>query len=142
ATRLLGSLDIEPALDSVAHLAVPLLGDGCAIDLFGNGQPRRLLFVSRDGADSFSPELHSAVMAGHSIIYPISTRSCMAVPLVVKNVVAGAMTFIGPPMRTYGKRDLQFAEALARRAALSVENARLYRKAQEALQARDEFLAI
>src|SRR5262249_42407741 len=43
ATRLLSSLDIEPALDSVAHLAVPFMGDGCAIDLLGNGQPRRLL---------------------------------------------------------------------------------------------------
>src|SRR5262249_11405404 len=34
------------------------------------------------------------------------------------------------------------AEELARRAALSVQNARLYRGAQEALRARDEFLSI
>ena len=45
-------------------------------------------------------------------------------------------------MRSYTKHDLEFAEALARRAALSVENARLYRQTQEALQARDEFLTI
>ena len=48
ATRLLASLDVEPALDSVAHIAVPYLGDGCAIDLLGDGGPRRLLAVSRD----------------------------------------------------------------------------------------------
>ena len=47
ATRLLSSLDVEPALDGVAHLAVPYLGDVCAIDLLGAGQPRRLLVVSR-----------------------------------------------------------------------------------------------
>src|SRR5439155_8578874 len=35
-----------------------------------------------------------------------------------------------------------FAETLASRAALSVENARLYRKAQEALKARDELMTI
>jgi PAS domain S-box-containing protein len=142
ATRLLNSLDIEPALDSVAHLSVPYLGDGCAIDLLGSGQPRRLLVVSREGSEPFSPELHSAVMAGHSTIYWMGTRSCMAVPLVVRGDVVGAMTFIGPHKRRYTEQDLEFAETLARRAALAVENARLYRGVQEALQARDEFLAI
>ena len=48
ATRLLSSLDVEPALDSVAKLSVPYLGDACAIDLLSNGQPRRLIAVSRD----------------------------------------------------------------------------------------------
>ncbi len=142
ATRLLSSLDVEPALDSVAHLAVPFMGDGCAIDLLGNGQPRRLLVVSREGMESFSPELHSSVMAGHSTIYTMGARSCMAVPLVVKGAVAGAMTFIGSRMRRYNEQDLEFAETLARRAALAVENARLYRGVQEALHSRDEFLAI
>jgi PAS domain S-box-containing protein len=142
ATRLLSSLDIEPALDSLAHLAVPFIGDGCAIDLLGNGHPRRLVFVSEDGAESFSPELHSAVVAGHSTIYSMHTRSCMSVPLVVKKAVAGAMTFIGPRMRRYSKPDLDFAETLARRAALSVDNARLYHNAQDALRAREDFLTI
>jgi len=66
----------------------------------------------------------------------------MAVPLVVKGAVVGAMTFVAQRSRRYNEHDLAFAETLARRAALSVENARLYRGAQEALQARDEFLAI
>jgi signal transduction histidine kinase len=142
ATRLLGSLDVETALSSVAHLAVPFLGDGCAIDLLGNGAPRRLLFVSREGTESYSPDLQTAVMAGHAAIYSMGTRSCMAVPLVVKDAVKGAMTFIGPPMRRYGKADLEFAETLAERAALSIENAFVYAKAKEALKARDEFLTI
>lgn len=142
ATRLLSSLEIEPALDSVAHLSVPFLGDGCAIDLIGEGQPRRLLFVSREGADFSSPELQTTVLAGHPAIYSSGARPCMAVPLVVKDTVAGAMTFIGPAMTTYRRDDLDFAEALAHRAALSLENAMLYGKAQEALKARDEFLTI
>ena len=142
ATRLLSSLDIEPALNSVAHLAVPFMGDGCAIDLLGNGQPRRLLFVSREGAESYSPDLQATVMAGHSAIYWMGLRSYMAVPLVVKEAVAGAMTFIGPPRRRYSETELEFAETLAHRAALSVENALVYDKAKEALKARDEFLTI
>jgi PAS domain S-box-containing protein len=142
ATRLLGSLDVEPALDSVAHLAVPFMGDACAIDLLGNGSPRRLLSVSKEGMESSTPELHSSVMAGHSTIFTMGPRWCMAVPLVVKGAVAGAMTFVGPPLRRYNKQDLEFAESLARRAALSVENAQLYREVREALQSRDEFLSI
>src|SRR5262249_4354598 len=123
AARLLNSLDIEAALDSVAHLAVPFIGDACAVDLFGNGEPRRLVFVSREGTESLTPELPGTVIAGHSIIYSLNARSCMAVPLVTKDTVSGAITFIGPPMRSYCKRDLDFAEIIARRAALSVDNA-------------------
>src|SRR5262249_46384517 len=52
------------------------------------------------------------------------------------------MTFIGRRGRRYNRQDVEFAETLAQRAALSVENARLYREAREALRSRDEFLAI
>jgi PAS domain S-box-containing protein len=142
ATRLLGSLNIEPALNSVAQIAVPLLGDACAIDLLGNGQPRRVVFVATEGAGSFNPELNSSVMAGHSTIYSIGARACMAVPLLVKDSVVGGITFIGPQLARYDKEDLEFAESLAQRAALSVENARLYRNAQDALRARDDFLTV
>ncbi len=142
ATRLLSSLDVEPALDSVAHLAVPYLGDLCAIDLLGNGHPRRLIVVGRESVNSFSPDLHNSVLTGHSTIYSAGSRSCLAVPLVVKGAVTGAITLVGPPRRNYSGEDLEFAETLASRAALAIENGRLYREAQEALQARDEFLAV
>jgi PAS domain S-box-containing protein len=142
ATRLLVSLDVEPALDSVAHLAVPFLGDGCAVDLLGSGNPRRLVFVARNGIESLNPELQSSVIAGHSTIFSMGSRSCMAVPLVVKEAVEGSISFIGPPMLRYSNQDLEFAETLASRAALSVENARLFGKVQEALTARNDFLTI
>jgi PAS domain S-box-containing protein len=142
ATRLLASLDVEPALESVAHLAVPYLGDGCALDLLGDGGPRRLLAVSRDATQLIRSEVHPSALAGHPAIYSVGQRSYMAVPLVVKGVLVGAITFAASPPRRYTPDDLDLAEELARRAALSVENARLYRGAQEALKARDEFLSI
>jgi hypothetical protein len=40
-TRLLVSLDVEKALEAVAHLSIPYLGDRCAIDLFEESGPRR-----------------------------------------------------------------------------------------------------
>jgi signal transduction histidine kinase len=141
AARLLASLDIEPALDSVAHLAVPFIGDGCAVDLLGNGGPRRLLVVCR-GAESFHPELDSAVLSGHATMYLLRGRSCMAIPLVVKGSVIGAMTFLAARGRVFKQHDLDLADELGRRIALSVQNARLFTEAQEALKARDEFLSI
>jgi signal transduction histidine kinase len=66
----------------------------------------------------------------------------MAVPLLVKGALVGAITLAASPSRRYTPDDLDLAEELARRAALSVENARLFRGAKEALQARDEFLSI
>jgi signal transduction histidine kinase/transcriptional regulator with GAF, ATPase, and Fis domain len=141
AARLLASLDIEPALDSVAHLAVPFIGDGCAVDLLGNGGPRRLRVVSR-GAETFHPELDSAVLSGHSSMYLLRGRSCMAIPLVTKGSVIGAMTFLAPCGRVFKQHDLDLVEELGRRIALSVQNARLFGEAQEALKSRDEFLSI
>jgi CheY-like chemotaxis protein/nitrogen-specific signal transduction histidine kinase len=43
--------------------------------------------------------------------------------------------------RVYGQADLELAEELARRAALAVDNARLYSEAHEANRIKDEFLA-
>jgi PAS domain S-box-containing protein len=142
ATRLLASLEVEHALDAVAHLAVPYLGDGCAIDLFGNGGPRRLIAVSRSAAMPISPEVHPSVLASSSAVYEVASRSYVGVPLVVKGQLIGAITLAAPPHRKYSPSDLELAEELARRAALAIDNARLYRHAREALQTRDEFLAL
>jgi PAS domain S-box-containing protein len=142
AARLLGSLEVDTALDGVARMAVPYLGDGCTIDLLAYGGPRRLLVVTRDPARPINPELHSAILAGHPTIYAVGPLSYMAVPLVVKNSVIGGMSFVAAPGRRYTEDDLELAGELARQAALSVENAHLYRDAQDALQARDEFLSV
>ncbi|HZG52166.1 MAG TPA: hybrid sensor histidine kinase/response regulator, partial [Pyrinomonadaceae bacterium] len=64
------------------------------------------------------------------------------VPLVAHNRVLGAITFIAAESeRRFNSTDLAFAEDLAHRAALAVDNARLYRDAQEVNRLKDEFLA-
>jgi PAS domain S-box-containing protein len=142
ATRLLASLDVEPALDAVAHMAVPYLGDGCAIDVFGDGGPRRVIAISRDARAPISPEVHPTVLAGHSLVYEVGAISYLGVPLLMKDDLVGAITLCASPRRKYVPADLEIAEELARRAALALDNARLYHRAQEALRARDELLSI
>ena len=70
-------------------------------------------------------------------------RSAMIVALAARGRILGALTLATAEEsgRRYGQADLEFAEALARPAGLALDNARLYRAAQEANRLKDEFLA-
>ncbi|MET0390563.1 MAG: PAS domain-containing sensor histidine kinase, partial [Polyangiales bacterium] len=72
----------------------------------------------------------------------LGLRSAMIVPLRARGRTLGALSFVSAESnRKFGDADLSFAEELANIAALAVENARLYREAQDANRAKDEFLA-
>jgi PAS domain S-box-containing protein len=79
----------------------------------------------------------------------LGSKSNMFVPLVARGRTLGVMTFtITDSGRRYGEADLALAEEVARRAALAIDNARLFRDAQEAIRqaqaavrTRDTFLA-
>jgi two-component system cell cycle sensor histidine kinase/response regulator CckA len=64
----------------------------------------------------------------------LASGSFLRVPMLARGVSVGTITLaVGPESgREYGSDDLAFAEELASRAALAVDNARLYRAAQEA----------
>lgn len=65
-------------------------------------------------------------------------RSVMIVPMLGRESVLGAITFVTTRESGHGytQTDLALAEGLAARAALAIENARLYRLAQEELAER------
>ena len=141
ATRLLSSLDVNQAVSSVARLAVPYLGEVCAVDLISEGTPMRLAVVAK-GEPERDPELHPAVIAGHTTIFTSASRSHLGVPLKCRSDVIGALTLVAPMGRQYGKPDLELPEELGRRISLSIDNARLYDGARKAIAGRDEFLSI
>ena len=65
------------------------------------------------------------------LIRELGLRSFMCVPLVARGRVLGAITLVQAESgRTYGEDDLALAEELARRAAIAVDNARLFRTAE------------
>ena len=69
------------------------------------------------------------------ILQELGLASAMVVPLVARGRTLGAITFASEnPARRYTESDLSFAEELARRAALGIDNARLYSDAQNALK--------
>jgi signal transduction histidine kinase len=69
------------------------------------------------------------------ILQELGLASAMVVPLVARDRTLGAITFASEnPARRYTPEDLNFAEELARRAAMGIDNARLYSEAQSALR--------
>jgi PAS domain S-box-containing protein len=79
----------------------------------------------------------------HRALRAAEIRSMVAVPLVTRERLMGAMAFVSSTAeRVYGPADVRLAEELARRAAMSIDNARLYREARRATQARDDILGI
>ena len=72
----------------------------------------------------------------------LDLRSYMGVALNAGGKTVGVLTFIvGESGRRFGPNDLRLAEDLANRAAIAIENARLYSELQEADRRKDEFLA-
>jgi PAS domain S-box-containing protein len=69
--------------------------------------------------------------------------SLMCVPISARGKTLGAITLASSESgRRFGPEDLAFAQDLAGRASVAIENSRLYREAREAVRARDEFLSI
>jgi signal transduction histidine kinase/ActR/RegA family two-component response regulator len=75
-------------------------------------------------------------------IRALSITSYICVPLGVRGRTLGAISFVSAESkRRYTSADLDFAQDVAYRCALAVENARVYSHANAANRAKDEFLA-
>jgi signal transduction histidine kinase len=96
--------------------------------------------------EHFMPEqLHQS---GHTeqharVLEEAGLLSGLAVPLVARGSTLGVLSFFTSRSgRHFTAEDQPVAEELARRVALSVDHARLYKSAQEAVRLRDEFLSV
>jgi signal transduction histidine kinase len=71
----------------------------------------------------------------------LGATSYMSVPLIAAGRSFGAITIVSAdPLRLFDEGDLALANELGRRAGYAVDNARLFREAQTANRAKDEFL--
>src|SRR5262249_10542099 len=95
--------------------------------------------VVRTGRPDFYPEIadtsvdRTARDEEHGrLLKTLGLRSYLCVPLSARGRTLGTMTFVmSASDRRFGPADLATAEELARRVALAVDNARLYREAQD-----------
>ena len=107
--------------------------------------PRGVPRVLRTGEPEFYPEVTDEVLVAASrdaehlrIMREMGFTSVMILPLVARGRTLGALTLVmAESGRRYGAGDLAVAEDLARRAALVVDNARLYGEAQREIVERE-----
>ncbi|MDX2090630.1 MAG: ATP-binding protein [Kofleriaceae bacterium] len=142
AGRLLTTLDADQALESVAQLAVPVVGDACAVDLVDLGIPRRIVAVARNPSVPAPSQPSLQVLAGGSHLRETEVANEIAVPILAVGRVVGVITVVVTAPRRFTRVELELVEEVARRGAVALENTRLYRAAREEVKAREEFLAV
>jgi PAS domain S-box-containing protein len=77
------------------------------------------------------------------VLVELGLKSSMCVPLVARERTFGAITFVAAESgRRYNESDLTVARDLARRAAIAVDNAELYRNAESARRQAQESFAV
>ena len=123
-------------------------------DVTAAGGPRRVLITGQaELYPEITPQMLAAVAADDEhleLMKAFRLASILIVPLKVRGHVLGTITLAAAESaRRYGESELALATELADRAALAVENARLFRSAIEARQlaesanrAKSEFLAV
>ncbi|MFP2910163.1 ATP-binding protein, partial [Pyxidicoccus sp. 3LFB2] len=101
------------------------------------------------GAAGWTPEREAGLrgqlppLPRHSHHWRHRTGSGVLVPVWLRGKVVGALSMVEDgEARPLGRRDVLLAEDLARRCGLAMENARLLDEAHEAIDARDEFIAV
>jgi PAS domain S-box-containing protein len=109
------------------------------------GVPR----VVRTGTAEYHPDANASMLAADvydpaqlaPLLEPIGITSWLCVPLTVHGRTLGAISLVyAGESRRYQPSDLALAEEIGRRAAIAVENARLFLDAQDAIGSREEAL--
>jgi signal transduction histidine kinase/putative methionine-R-sulfoxide reductase with GAF domain len=165
ASGLLGSsLDLDRTLEQLGSLVVARAADWCVIHLVEETGARVVALAHRDAAKAaaardvvsrleYDPAARSGVphviRTGDSELHPVLSEdqlrgearalglhSGLIVPLVARGRTLGAMSWaLAESEGSYDERDLALAHDLASRAASAIDNARLYRQAEERAQA-------
>ncbi|HEX7091894.1 MAG TPA: GAF domain-containing protein [Longimicrobiales bacterium] len=102
----------------------------------------------RTGEPQLVREMTDEVLRKHAVdedhlalARALGVRSYLAVPLKARGRTLGVLSF-GTTERSYGDDDVTFAQDVAGRAAIAIDNARLHEEAQQASKAKSNFLTV
>ncbi|MFN3159772.1 MAG: PAS domain S-box protein [Rubinisphaera brasiliensis] len=106
--------------------------------VFRTGKPEMLETISEDFLQAVAQnDKHLEILRAFQM------ESYMSVPLTLRGEVLGVISFVtAESARRYKKADLDVAVDLAHRAAVAIDNARLYSDLKDADRRKDEFLAM
>ncbi|MDF5737346.1 MULTISPECIES: AAA family ATPase [unclassified Nostoc] len=104
--------------------------------------------VLRTGQSEMIAEISDAALAAAipdpeylRILRELGLKSCIILPLVARGRIFGAISFVtAESERRYSPADLSLAEDVAHRAAIAIDNARLYQEAQQAQRTAERAL--
>jgi PAS domain S-box-containing protein len=107
-------------------------------------EPGGVRGVLREGRPMFYPEINDEMLEATArdeehlgLLRDIGFTSVILVPIIARGRTSGVVTLVSAESgRRYREADLRLAEELARRAALAVDNARLYAEAQMEIDER------
>jgi PAS domain S-box-containing protein len=104
---------------------------GAVVEAIRTGEPQLVADIPEEALESAAvDELHLG------LLHELGLRSYMCVPLVIRDETVGAITLVAAESeRRFTEGDLRMGQELARRAAIAIDNARLYRQAEERAQA-------
>ena len=145
--RLVALAHVDPARVQWAHNLQQRLQSKYPFD---PAAPTGLPHVLRTGQPELYPEITDEMIQAAAvdeelltILQSLNIKSLMILPLVARDRVLGAMQLVSTnPDHLYTEEDLKFAQELAQRAAMAVDNARLYQDAQRAISIRNEFVSV
>ena len=124
---------LKVALARELHDRYPLdleTGEGVAA-VVRSGEPQLVPVVTREMIEAAAADELQA-----EIVLDLGLHSWLCVPLVARDEVLGAISFVqAESARTYGEDDLTLAQELARRAAIAIDNARLYAETERRARA-------
>jgi GAF domain-containing protein len=113
-------------------------------------EPQGVALVLRTGQRELYPHITDELLksaardAEHErIMRELGMTSVLIEPLTVHGTTIGTLTMVHAESgQTFTPDDIALIGELARRAAMAVENARLYRESQHAVALRDEFVSL
>ena len=168
--ELAATLDYEHTIAAVAKLVVPNLAEMCAIDMVEKDGPLRRVAVAHrnpedeamlardvgsvrtevpEGLVRIMQSAEPSLVGSTSGLYQYLTgrddggnRTLIFLPLVSRGRTIGVAAAISTDAHPFTSQDLPLFSELARRASLSIDNARLYLDSLQAVRAREEVLAI
>jgi signal transduction histidine kinase len=167
--ELASSLDYEHAIATLARLIVPNIAEISVIDLAEpDGALRRAAVRHRDAEQerrmearvgeiiSDVPEAltwviqeretriigYASSLLEYAGVAPEEQRSLLAVPLVSRGQTLGVILAAATQGTLFTQEDAALLGELSRHGSLAIDNARLYLDSQQAVQAREEVLAI
>ena len=112
----------------------------------GKKDPQGMYHVLRTGRSELLPDIPDEMLVAGArdaehlrIARELGLSSALLVPLKARGRTLGVLQLVSAESkRSFREEDVPFAEQLATRAALAVDNARLYRESQESLRRAEE----